>query len=75
MTVYVIVVCGKCGGYLLARSDQKTRTCPYCNSKVLLEKAKKMASADNASNASTLLRKLKEKTAIKGRKIKLQRPF
>ncbi|MCS7115302.1 MAG: DUF1922 domain-containing protein [Nitrososphaerota archaeon] len=73
LTVYIIVVCGKCGGYLLARSDQKTRTCPYCSSKVVLEKAKKVASAEDASKASVILRKLKEKAAVKGANIKLRR--
>lgn len=74
MTNYIIVVCSKCGGYLLAKDFQKTRTCPYCGSKVILEKAKKVAAAENATEASVLLRKLKEKAA-KGGKAKLQRQF
>jgi len=74
LTNYIIVVCIKCGGYLLAKDFQKTRTCPYCGSKVVVEKAKKVAAAENASEASTLLRKLKEKAA-KGGKVKLQRQF
>jgi DNA-directed RNA polymerase subunit RPC12/RpoP len=68
LTIYIIVVCGECGGYLLAKDHQKTRTCPYCSSKVVLEKAKKVASAENANKASALLRKLKEKAAAKERK-------
>lgn len=75
MTVYVIVVCGKCGGYLLARSDQKTRTCPYCGSRVLMGKVKKVASAEDASKASTILRKLKAKAAVKGEKSSLEGHF
>jgi DNA-directed RNA polymerase subunit RPC12/RpoP len=74
LACYIIVVCSKCGGYLLAKENQKTRTCPYCGSKVILEKAKKVAAAENATEASTLLRKLKEKAA-KGGKVKLQRQF
>ena len=65
MTRYIVVVCGKCGGFLLAKAEQKARTCPYCGSKVFLDKAKKVASAENASQASTLLRKLKGSSAIK----------
>lgn len=61
MTSYAVVVCGKCGGYLLAKTCQKTRTCPYCGSKILLEKTKKVVVAKNANEASALLRKLKEK--------------
>jgi DNA-directed RNA polymerase subunit RPC12/RpoP len=55
----LIVVCGKCGRLLLAKAEQKTRTCPYCGFKVLVDKAKKVASAKNAYEASEILRKLK----------------
>jgi len=61
MSNYAVVACGKCGGYLLAKTDQKTRTCPYCGSKILLEKAKKVAFAKTAKEASLLLRRIKEK--------------
>ena len=74
MASYIIVACSKCGGYLLAKDFQKTRTCPYCGSKVVLEKAKRVAAAGNANEASALLRKLKEKAA-KGGNVKLQRRF
>ena len=56
---FLIVMCGRCGGFLLARAEQKTRTCPYCGFKVLVEKAKKVASAKNAYEASEILRRLK----------------
>ena len=56
---FLIVVCGKCGGFLLAKVEQKARTCPYCGFKVLVEKAKKVASAQNAYEASEILRKVK----------------
>ena len=62
---FLIVVCGRCGGFLLARAEQKTRTCPYCDSKVVLEKAKKIASAKNAYEASKILRKLKSDASAK----------
>ncbi|MEM2202473.1 MAG: DUF1922 domain-containing protein [Candidatus Bathyarchaeia archaeon] len=75
MTNYMIIVCSECGGYLLAKGDQKSRTCPYCGSRVLLEKARKVASAEKADEASMMLRKLKEKAATKHRKAKLQRLF
>ncbi|MEM2445265.1 MAG: DUF1922 domain-containing protein [Candidatus Bathyarchaeia archaeon] len=63
MPSYAVIACGKCGGYLLAKTDQKTRTCPYCGSKILLEKARKVASAKTANEASVLLRRIKEKAA------------
>jgi DNA-directed RNA polymerase subunit RPC12/RpoP len=56
---FLILVCGNCGGLLLAKAEQKTRTCPYCGSKVLIDKARKVASAQNAYEASGILRKLK----------------
>ena len=62
---FLIVVCGKCGGFLLARVEQKTRTCPYCGSKVTLDKAKKIASAGNAYEASKILGKLKSDALAK----------
>ncbi|MEM3765514.1 MAG: DUF1922 domain-containing protein [Candidatus Bathyarchaeia archaeon] len=73
MANYAIVVCGECGGYLLAKSGQKSRTCPYCGSRILLEKAKKVVMAENADEASKILRRLKEKAATKHGKAKLQR--
>jgi DNA-directed RNA polymerase subunit RPC12/RpoP len=60
---FLIVVCGRCGGLLLAKAEQKNRTCPYCGSKVLVDKARKVASAQNAHEASEILRKLKSDTA------------
>jgi DNA-directed RNA polymerase subunit RPC12/RpoP len=61
-----VVVCSRCGGLLLAKADQKTRTCPYCGHKVALDKAKKVASAENAYEASKILRKLKTDASAKG---------
>lgn len=65
MNAFLVVVCPKCGGFLLAKAEQKTRTCPYCGSKVFLEKAKKEASANTLQEASMILRKLKRDKAIK----------
>jgi hypothetical protein len=61
-----------CGGFLLAKAEQKTRTCPYCGATISLEKAKKMASASNANEASMILRKLKRDTVLKHKSAKLQ---
>jgi DNA-directed RNA polymerase subunit RPC12/RpoP len=56
---FLIVMCGRCGGFLLARAEQKTRTCPYCGFKVFVDKAKKVSSAKNVYEASEILRRLK----------------
>lgn len=75
MAHYIIVVCSECGGYLLAKSGQKSRTCPYCGSRILLGKAKKVASAENANEAAAILRRLKEKVSAKNGKAKFQKLF
>jgi len=61
MGLTLIVVCSRCGGLLMAAHDQKTRTCPYCGSRVDLKRARKIASAENAFEASEILRDLKSR--------------
>jgi DNA-directed RNA polymerase subunit RPC12/RpoP len=61
MGATLIVVCSRCGGLLMAAVDQKTRTCPYCGSRVDVRKAKRIASAENAFAASEMLRELKSR--------------
>ena len=63
--MYMIVVCYKCGHYLLAKNDQKTRTCPSCSAKLKLIKTKKVANTKTAQEASNYIRELKRKTAEK----------
>lgn len=65
MASTIIVVCGRCGGLLMAKADQKTRTCPYCGSRVDVDKAKKVASAKSANEASIILRRLKSDAATR----------
>ena len=67
MASTLIVVCSRCGGLLLAKADQRTRTCPHCGFTILLQKAKKLASANTANEASVMLRKLKSNAAAKER--------
>jgi hypothetical protein len=45
----------------MTADGQKTRTCPYCGSRVDVRKAKRIASAENAFEASEMLRDLKKK--------------
>jgi DNA-directed RNA polymerase subunit RPC12/RpoP len=63
MTTTLIIVCSRCRGLLLAKVEQKTRTCPYCGARVDVEKTKTVGSAENAYEASALLRKLKREAA------------
>jgi DNA-directed RNA polymerase subunit RPC12/RpoP len=65
MGLTFVVTCSRCGGLLLAKVEQKTRTCPYCGSTVILERAKKLASANTSLEASTLLQRLKQEAATR----------
>jgi uncharacterized CHY-type Zn-finger protein len=64
MGTTAIIVCPRCSGLLLAASSQKTRTCPYCNTRIEVRKAKIIASAKTAFEASQMLRKLKSKESF-----------
>jgi len=59
--MYVVIVCYNCGQFLLAKTDQKTRRCPYCAARLVLGKTKKVARIKNAQEASDLIRALKRK--------------
>jgi DNA-directed RNA polymerase subunit M/transcription elongation factor TFIIS len=65
MTRVYVVSCSRCGELLLAKADQRTRTCIHCGYKVEVERAKKLASAENAYEASSILQKLKTEAAEK----------
>jgi hypothetical protein len=51
----------------LAKADQKTRTCPYCGGTVVLQRARNIASAKTAAEASAILRRLKSEAGAKGK--------
>jgi DNA-directed RNA polymerase subunit RPC12/RpoP len=55
----IICKCTKCSGLILVAQDQKTKTCPYCNTKVNLLKAQKIAAASTTLEASEKLKILK----------------
>ncbi|MGB8780774.1 MAG: DUF1922 domain-containing protein [Candidatus Bathyarchaeia archaeon] len=65
MASTLVVVCPRCGGLLLAKAETKTRTCPYCGHTVVVQKARKLASANTASEASVILRKMKSEAAYR----------
>jgi len=68
MGAFLILECDRCGGFLLAKAEQRSRTCPYCGFKIVLHKAKKVASAINAYEASNILQKLKRDASLKRKK-------
>ena len=59
--MYLVIICYKCGRYLLAKTDQKTRRCPYCEVRLALNKARRITTAKTARQASDLLRSLRER--------------
>lgn len=58
--MYLVIVCPKCGKLLLANSEQKTRTCPYCQKRIAIAKAIKVAKTETAREASVIIQRLKE---------------
>jgi DNA-directed RNA polymerase subunit RPC12/RpoP len=56
---FLIAVCSRCGGLVIVKTEQKTKTCPYCSFKFNISDVRKVASAKNAYEASEILRKLK----------------
>lgn len=59
--MYVVIVCYKCRQLLLAKTSQKTRRCPYCETRLVLDKTKKIAHIKTAQEASNFIRALKKK--------------
>lgn len=60
--MYRVIVCHNCGRLLLAKQTQRTRFCPHCETRVNADRAKIVASANTAHEASRLIRALKQKT-------------
>lgn len=58
---YLVVECTKCGRYLLAASNSKTRTCPYCGKRVSLEDARVAAKSEKPEEARAALQQLKQR--------------
>ena len=61
MGATLIIACNRCGGLFMAATSQKTRTCPYCSTRVEVRRAKQVASAKSAFEASEMLRDMKSR--------------
>ncbi|MCX8153089.1 MAG: DUF1922 domain-containing protein [Candidatus Bathyarchaeota archaeon] len=57
----LIIVCSKCGGLFLIPEGQKTKSCPYCGTRVEVRKARRVAAAKSSFEASEMLKDLKAK--------------
>jgi predicted RNA-binding Zn-ribbon protein involved in translation (DUF1610 family) len=56
---YLVVECTSCARFLLATSNKRTRSCPYCGKRVTLEDAKVLARSEEAEEARLALQELK----------------
>lgn len=56
---YLVVECSNCRRFLLAASDKKTRTCPYCGKRVKLEDVRIVAKSESAEEARLALQEIK----------------
>ncbi len=59
--MYIVILCHNCGRLLLARKNQRTRHCPHCETRISTERARVVAAATSAREASELIRALKQK--------------
>jgi len=56
---YLVLECSGCRRFLLATSDKKTRTCPYCGKRVSLENARVFIRSEKAADARMVLQEMK----------------
>lgn len=56
---YLVVACTSCGRFLLAASDKRTRSCPYCGKRVRIEDARVIARSESAREARLVLQEAK----------------
>jgi len=67
--MYAVLVCYNCGRLVLARDGQKTRLCPHCESRLIIEKTKRVAFAKSAREATELIRTMKLKREISSQEL------
>lgn len=60
---FVIARCVRCGRFLLSRAGVKTKICPYCNARFVLDKATIVACTESAQKAKQMLAELKKRHA------------
>jgi acetyl-CoA carboxylase beta subunit len=55
--------CPNCNGLVLAGTHQKSKICPYCGKNINIQKSQRLGQAQNAMEASEMLKQLKAKQA------------
>ena len=71
----VIAKCVRCGRFLLAKTQVKTKTCPYCNIRFSLDTATVVGHADSSDEAKVMLSELKTREAERRKRSVKQRKF
>jgi DNA-directed RNA polymerase subunit RPC12/RpoP len=56
---YLVIPCTNCKRLLLAASDKKTRTCPYCGERVKMGNAQIIFQSEDPSEAREALQEAK----------------
>jgi len=56
---YLVIQCSNCKRFLLAASDKKTRTCPYCEKRLVIGDARIVAHSESSEEARLILQELK----------------
>jgi len=59
---YLVIACTNCGRLLLAVSNQKSRTCPYCGKRVKSDEAQVAARSEDPKVARQFLQEAKNKS-------------
>jgi len=61
--MYLIANCPSCGKIILAKTSNRTRTCPHCGYKASLFSLRILARAETSGDANAIIQALKEKQA------------
>jgi len=59
--LYLVIMCYGCGKLVLVKAEQRTKVCPYCQKRILVEKARKIANVSSPREASEIIQMLKKK--------------
>ena len=57
--VYLVISCTNCKRLLLATSDKKSRTCPYCGERVKMADTHVLFQSENRNESQEALREAK----------------
>ena len=63
--MYVIIRCQRCHNLLLGNTRNKTRACPHCGQKIILQERKFLAKTESPKEAVVLIQALKKRDAFK----------